>query len=105
MTDAASSAVLTARAKQAAEAVLTRAWGERIQVRSAEVIWDREHVLRLELADGRSVVLKRRGDQEDDAGDRSFEAELAALDLLNGMPVPVAPRLLGADEMAGILLM
>ena len=71
VTDAASSAVLTAREKRAAEAVLTRAWGERAQVRAAEKIWDRDHVLRLELADGRSVVLKRRGDQEgDDAGDR-----------------------------------
>ena len=55
MTDAASSAVLTARAKQAAEAVLTRAWGERIQVRAAEVIWDREHVLRLELDPGQKM--------------------------------------------------
>jgi Ser/Thr protein kinase RdoA (MazF antagonist) len=105
VTDAASSAVLSAREKRAAEAVLTRVGGERAQVGAAERIWDRDRVLRLELADGRSVVLKRRGDQEDDAGDRSFEAELAALDLLNGMPVPVAPRLLGADEMAGILLM
>jgi Ser/Thr protein kinase RdoA (MazF antagonist) len=104
VTDAASSAVLTARAKQAAEAVLTRAWGERIQVRAAEVIWDREHVLRLELADGRSVVLKRR-DQEEDAGDRGFETELAALEQLSGMPVPVAPFLLGADADAGILIM
>jgi Ser/Thr protein kinase RdoA (MazF antagonist) len=104
VTDAASSAVLTARAKQAAEAVLTRAWGERIQVRAAEVIWDREHVLRLELADGRSVVLKRR-DQEEDAGDRGFETELAALEQLSGMPVPVAPCLLGADADAGILIM
>ena len=91
VTDAASSAVLSAREKQAAEAVLTRVGGERAQVGAAERIWDRDRVLRLELADGRSVVLKRRGDQEDDAGDRSFETELAALDLLNGMPVPVAP--------------
>ncbi len=107
MTDAASSAVLTAREKQAAEAVLTRAWGERAQVRATEKIWDRDHVLRLELADGRSVVLKRRGDQDEDgdAGDRGFETELAALELLSGMPVPVAPRLLGADAAAGILLM
>jgi Ser/Thr protein kinase RdoA (MazF antagonist) len=105
VTDAASSAALSAREKQAAEAVLARAGGERTQVRAAERIWDRAHVLRLELADGRSVVLKRRGDQEDDAGDRSFETEIAALELLSGMPVPVAPRLLGADATAGILLM
>jgi Ser/Thr protein kinase RdoA (MazF antagonist) len=106
MTDAASSAALSAREKRAAEAVLARGGGERAQVRAAERIWDRDHVLRLELADGRSVVLKRRGDQEDDdSGDRSFETELAALELLSGMPVPVAPRLLGADATAGILLM
>lgn len=106
MTDAASSAVLTTREKRAAEAVLTRAGGERAQVRAAEKIWDRDHVLRLELADGRSVVLKRRGGQEeDDAGGGGFETELAALELLSGMPVPVAPRLLGADADAGILIM
>jgi Ser/Thr protein kinase RdoA (MazF antagonist) len=105
VTDAASSAVLSAGEKRAAEAVLGRAGGGRAQVRAAEKIWDRAHVLRLELADGRSVVLKRRGDQEDDAGDRSFETELAALELLSGMPVPVAPRLLGADATAGILVM
>jgi Ser/Thr protein kinase RdoA (MazF antagonist) len=106
VTDAASSAVLTAREKQAAEAVLTRAWGERVQLRAAEKIWERDHVLRLEVAGGRPVVLKRRGDQEEhDAGDRGFETELAALNLLNGMPVPVAPRLLGADAGAGILIM
>jgi Ser/Thr protein kinase RdoA (MazF antagonist) len=79
--------------------------GESVKVRAAEVIWDREHVLRLELADGRSVVLKRRGDQEEDAGDWGFDTELAALELLSGMPVPVAPRLLGADAGAGILIM
>lgn len=105
MTDAASSAVLTTREKRAAEAVLTRAGGERAQVRAAEKIWDRDHVLRLELADGRSVVLKRRGGQEeDDAGGGGFETELAALELLSGMPVPVAPRLLGADADAGLSL-
>jgi hypothetical protein len=105
MTDAASSAALTAGEKQAAEAVLTRAWGARAEARAAEMIWDREHVLRLELADGRSVVLKRRGDQKEDAGDRGFETELAALELLSGMPASVAPRLLGADAGAGILIM
>jgi Ser/Thr protein kinase RdoA (MazF antagonist) len=102
----ATSPALSAGQKQAAEAALARSWGERAEVRSAERIWDREHVVRLELADGRSAVLKRRGDQEeDDANDRSFETELAALELLSGMPVPVAPRLLGADATAGILLM
>jgi aminoglycoside/choline kinase family phosphotransferase len=101
----ATSPALSAERKQAAEAVLTRAWGQRVEVRSAERIWDREHVVRLELAGGRSVVLKRRPDPEDDARGRSFARELAALGLLNGMPAPVAPRLLGADAAAGILVM
>ncbi|HTZ29540.1 MAG TPA: aminoglycoside phosphotransferase family protein [Streptosporangiaceae bacterium] len=104
MTDPVSGPVLSAGQKQAAEAVLTRSWGERAEVRSAERIWDRENVVRLELAGGRSAVLKRRRHPQDDARGRSFERELAALDLLNGMPVPVAPRLLGADAAAGILL-
>jgi hypothetical protein len=105
VTEPASGPALPESDRQAAEAVLTRSWGERAEVRGAERIWDREHVVRLELADGRSAVLKRRGDPEGDARGRSFERELAALDLLNGMPAPVAPRLLGADAAAGILLM
>src|SRR6202012_421488 len=35
----------------------------------------------------------------------TFSVELAILEYLNGMPEPVAPRLLGADPDAGILLM
>ena len=87
-----STPALPAAQKRAAEAVLARAWGERAEVRSAERIWDRAHVVRLGLADGRSVVLKRRGDpgDDEDPGDQGFGTELAALELLNGMPVPVA---------------
>jgi aminoglycoside/choline kinase family phosphotransferase len=91
--------------KRVAEAVLTRAWGDRVQVRAAEQIWDRTQLARLELADGRSVVLKRRDDSDDDEAGQRFETELAALELLGAMPVPVAPRLLGADPAAGILVM
>jgi len=105
VTDPVSGPVLSAGQKQAAEAALARSWGQRAEVRSAERIWDRENVVRLELAGGRSVVLKRRPHPQDDARGRSFERELAALGLLNGMPAPVAPRLLGADAAAGILLM
>jgi len=105
VTDPAPAPVLSGGEKQAAESVLARSWGERAEVRSADRIWDREHVVRLELADGRSAVLKRRPHPQDDARGRSFERELAALDLLNGMPEPVAPRLLGADAAAGILVM
>jgi len=99
-------AALSAGEKRVAEAVLTRARGGRAEVRAAEVIWDRNQVVRLELADGHSAVLKRRaGDPDDDAAGQRFETELAALDLLSGMPAPVAPRLLGADPAAGILVM
>jgi Ser/Thr protein kinase RdoA (MazF antagonist) len=56
-------------------------------------------VARLHLATDRCVVLKKR------AGEDTFGVELAALEYLNGMPDPVAPRLLGADAEAGIVLM
>src|SRR5215472_4052468 len=89
---------------QAAEALLTRAWGEPVVVQAAERIWERRHVVRLRLDTGRIVVLKRRG-RRDRRGGRGFGVELAALEYLNAMPVPVAPRLLGADADAGILLL
>jgi Ser/Thr protein kinase RdoA (MazF antagonist) len=84
---------------RAAEALLARVWGQGMSVRAAEPIWDRAHVVRLQLAAGRSVVMKKRADAD------SFGAELAALEYLNAMPEPVAPRLLGADSDAGIVLM
>jgi Ser/Thr protein kinase RdoA (MazF antagonist) len=89
---------LLATEARAAEALLGRVWGP-ASVRAAEPIWDRTHVVRLHLAAGRSVVMKKR------AGDDRFGVELAALEYLNQMPEPVAPRLLGADADAGILLM
>jgi Phosphotransferase enzyme family len=90
---------LSAAETRAAEALLARVRGPGVSVRSAEPIWDRAHVVRLHLAAGRSVVLKKR------AGQDAFGAEVAALEYLNGIPEPVAPRLLGADADAGILLM
>ena len=106
MTDSASRPALSSGEKRAAETMLARAWGDRAEVRAAEEIWDRTQVVRLELADGRSAVLKRRRDPDDeDARGRRFDTDFAALELLNGMPVPVAPRLLGADAEAGILVM
>lgn len=90
---------------QAAETLLANAWGGRTKVRTAETIWDRRHVVRLRLEDDRSVVLKRLGDQDHGPRARDFGVELAALEFLSAMPVPVAPRLLGADTQAGILLM
>ena len=73
--------------------------GPGTSVRAAEPIWDRSHVVRLHLATGRSVVMKKR------AGKDTSGVERAAPGYLNGMPEPVVPRLLGADAGAGILLM
>jgi hypothetical protein len=66
-----------------------------------EPVRGRAHVFRLRRDDGRSAVLKRR--EERRHGD--FGIELATLEFLNAMPEPVAPRLLGADTEAGILVM
>jgi aminoglycoside phosphotransferase (APT) family kinase protein len=90
---------LSAAEIQAAGALLARVWGPGTSVRAAEPIWDRSHVIRLRLAADRSVVLKKQADND------SFGVELAALEYLNGMPEPIAPRLLGADADVGILLM
>lgn len=89
--------MLSARETFAAESLLG------IAVRSAEMIWERPHILRLSLADGRSVVLKRKVAERDAHHALSFTGEVAALSFLNDMPVPVAPRLLGAD--ASMLIM
>ena len=89
---------LSAAETRTAEALLARVWGPGTSVRAAEPIWDRSHVVRLHLATGRSAVMKKRANKD------SFEVELAALQYLNEMPEPVAPRLLGADADAGILL-
>jgi Ser/Thr protein kinase RdoA (MazF antagonist) len=91
---------LSAAETRVAEALLAQAWGERTEVREAAVIWNRRHVVRLDLGADRSVVLKRRGEEGD-----GFGVELAVLEYLDDMPLPVAPRLLGADTAAGILLM
>ena len=90
---------------RAAEAVLARAWGEPAVVQAAERIWGRSHVVRLRLDTGRTAVLKRRRDRPRGRSAHVFGVELATLQYLNAMPVPVAPRLLGADTDAGILLL
>ena len=105
MAGSAAEPVLSAAEADVAAGVLASAWGERTEIRTAELIWNRRHIVRLHLRDDRSVVLKRRGDQPAQSGQgRSFGVELAVLEYLNAMPVPVAPRLLGADPDAGILL-
>ena len=81
-----------------AAGLLASARGKQTEIRAAELIWNRRHIVRLHLGDDRSVVLKRRGDQPAQSGQgRSFGVELAALEYLNAMPVPVAPQLLGAN--------
>jgi hypothetical protein len=90
---------------RAAGTLLSAAWGERAAVLAAEALRDRTHVFRLRLDGGRSAVLKRRGSGGEAPGGGTFGIELAALEYLNAMPEPVAPRLLGADAEAGILLM
>jgi Phosphotransferase enzyme family len=110
VTESSAGPALSAAERQAAQALLTEAWGERVEVRAAVPIWDRSHVVRLQLGAGhlgagRSAVLKRRGGQEARSRDLGFGIELASLEYLNAMPVPVAPRLLAADPEAGIMLM
>ncbi len=90
--------------QRAAEALLTQALGEPAVVLAAEQVWDRGHVVRLHLASGHAVILKRQRRQWRNSS-QLFGAELAALDYLKAMPVPVAPRLLGADPEARLLLM
>ena len=107
MAGSSASPALSKGDQRAAEALLTQALGEPTVVQAAEQVWDRGHVVRLHLASGRAVILKRQRRQghHGSQGSRLFGAELAALDYLKAMPVPVAPRLLGADPEAGLLLM
>jgi hypothetical protein len=77
-----------------------------VVVRDADTIWNRSHIVRLRLADDdRTVVLKRPREKNLARLTRGFEAELAALEFLSPMETAVAPRLLGADASAGILIM
>jgi Ser/Thr protein kinase RdoA (MazF antagonist) len=92
---------LTAAEAQVAAGLLSAAWGEPAGALAAEPVRDRAHVFRLRRDDGRSAVLKRR-----EAGQHGdFGSELATLEFLNAMPEPVAPRLLGGDSEAGVLVM
>jgi len=93
--------VLSAQETRAAESLLADAWGPGVEALIAEKIWNRSYVLRLSLADGRSVVLKRGRDLDSGEPRPGFPAEVAALSFLNGMETPVAPRLLGATALAG----
>jgi len=101
------SPVLSAIEREVAETLLSDAWGEPVGICAAEAVWKRSHVVRLGTCDGRSVILKRpRRDRQGGEPDReAFGIELASLEYLAGMPIPVAPSLLGADVTAGVLLM
>jgi len=97
--------VLSEAEADLATALLAGAWGERAEISAAELIWNRRHIVRLHLRSGRTAVLKRREVRALQSGQgRRFGVELAVLEYLNAMPVPVAPRLLGADPDAGLLL-
>jgi Ser/Thr protein kinase RdoA (MazF antagonist) len=85
--------------------MLASVWGTDVAVRAAEKIWGRSHIVRLRLTGDRSAVLKRRREENFSGRRRAFSAELAALEFLNAMETAVAPRLLGADAEAGILIM
>jgi hypothetical protein len=97
--------VLSPAETLAAEFLVTRAWDTGVQVRVAEEIWGRSHIVRVRFDGDRSAVLKRRREQHIGKRIRGFDAELVALEFLNSMPTAVAPRLLGADTEAGILVM
>lgn len=70
---------------------------------SAEVVWERPHVVRVTLADGRSAITKRprrdreRGDVTDETLE-SFRRERAVLSLLAGVAGSPAPQLLGVGR-------
>jgi Ser/Thr protein kinase RdoA (MazF antagonist) len=98
---------LDAREQAAAVAILTAAWGCRVALAAAHVVWERDHVVRLVTTDGRTAILKRvRQDDTATAAEhgRAFAAEQVALELLAGTADPVAPRHLGTDTTLGLLI-
>ena len=64
-------------------------------VTASDVVWERPHVVRATLDDGRTVIVKRPRDDADLR--RSFERERAVLELLGGVPDSPAPAFVGAD--------
>jgi Ser/Thr protein kinase RdoA (MazF antagonist) len=100
-----SETVLSEDERQATESLLASVWGSPVTVGEAELIWGRRQVARVTASDGRTAVLKRRPADGRPGLARGFGAEVAALEFLGGTPVAIAPRLLGVDPRAGILLM
>ena len=104
--EAAAAVVLSEAERKAAERLLSEAQGSATRVVSAEPIWGRQHVLRLTDEGGGSSVLKRYAKRQGNADGRSvFSVELASLEILADMPVPVAPRLVGHDPDTLVLVM
>ena len=75
------------------------------------MVWDRWHTVRVELADGRAVVVKRprrdvgRDQAPSDEARRRFANERASLALLAASGAGVAPELLGASDDPELLVM
>ena len=101
-------AVLSDAERAAIEGILEGAFGA-TSIQGAELLLGRHHAVRVDLPDGRLVVAKRpRRDRDGtmrDAYLTAWQRERWALGVLGGMPTPVAPRLLGADEDAQLLVM
>jgi Ser/Thr protein kinase RdoA (MazF antagonist) len=94
-------------ARAAAERILTDAWGAPVALARADVVWERDHVVRLVADDGRTAILKRvRRDDSAPADEHAhaFAAEQVALALLATTDDPVAPRLLGTDDALGLVI-
>jgi Ser/Thr protein kinase RdoA (MazF antagonist) len=98
-------ATLSEAETRVVSALLARAWGPGAEILGVAPIWRRRNVLRVHVSQGRSIVMKRQGEHAGERQARVFGIELAALEYLNAMPAPVAPRLVAADPQAGILLM
>lgn len=80
-------------------------------VRSAEVVWDRPHVVRLTLDGDRSVILKRPRQPSDDHEPNpalaleDFRCELDHLQHLQRAPDRIVPRLIGSSDEPAFLVM
>ena len=92
--------MLSAAETQAVSALLAQAWVAGREIRAATPIWKRRHVIRLQVGTDRSIVLKRRGDQDGSFGVRAGRP---------GVPERHAgargAAAVAADAQAGLLLM
>ena len=94
--------------RDAVERVLAAAWGRPVAVRSAVVVAERHHVVRVTAGDRRTTVVKRPrrpGDSDWGGEPDGLPVEWAALEHLAAVDPPVAPRLLGGDDASGLVVM